>query len=224
MDREEIVIMSSNPSDAVRSFVLKKAGELKHLKKIDARMWVLRIIKTWSGPTLWKEVKTNQRKMEIVYKCWTKKFFGYGLHEDPPHEVAIVFRAMVKREVDLMSERAQTARKKYEAKNPNSKVDEFFSDDDGWDYYNQESAKLWNVRTQNKQVAPHKQKHNTPRKPILKRKVITNPYMKKSARKKKTTARRVSYGEDRIKYMTPPEVYSTTQLTDDEDSYYDFSI
>ena len=146
-------ILSDPEYDTVCKFVTKKTVELRPISPKNARKWLIRLLKVWSGPSTWEEIAKNQRKMELVYKCWKNHFFGYGLEIIPKFKVLNDFRTMVRKELLEMNARAQYSRQKHLGKSP---VIDVYSDDDAIDYCSMEAAKLSNMRTCNKNINPQK--------------------------------------------------------------------
>ena len=58
-------------------FLNKKMAEMHPTPAKTARKWILVMMKGWTTPSQWKEMVTNNRKLEVVYKTWKNHFFGY---------------------------------------------------------------------------------------------------------------------------------------------------
>ena len=202
MSRKNIKENPSSPDySAVRLFIEKKVTEMHPTPKEIAGKWILKILHKWAGKKLWEEIMSNQRKMELMYKCWKCHFFGYSLETNPSAAITVHFRRIVHEKLQEMNAKSAESRQKYKKKSEQG-MPEVFSDDDAVDYYNLQSAKLWNSRTSKKNIAPQK----------TEKRQIRNPY-KKVQKKQKTNSpavRRVSHDGGAAAYhpsFTPSFVY-----------------
>jgi len=175
--------LSKPNNETVHSFILKKCQELHPTPPEIVSRWMMTILVTWAGKSIWGEISTNKRKMTMVYNYWVKHFFGFGLENSPNTKILKQFRTMIRKELKQMKSNAQKARDKYEQKDKPIK-----ENPDVVDYFSQEFAKLANSRTVNKIIAPHRMvkvpqltvKHPPP-KPL--RKPVKNPYATKKTGK-----------------------------------------
>lgn len=75
---EEINKILSAPENSVMAiFVNKKAAEVDASSRANARIWFVQFFYYWCGKDILNQVRKNQRKMDTVYKYWSKNFFEY---------------------------------------------------------------------------------------------------------------------------------------------------
>ena len=146
-------ILANPANDTVKVFVERKALELSALTKCLAEQWLLTIIRTWAGPKIWEHTYNNQKKLDVVYKCWKTSFYGFGLEENADPDVLRAFRKTVRKELDELNDRMNESRRRYLIMT-GKLVPEQYSDGKQKDYCNQEAAKLFNERTSKKNIVP----------------------------------------------------------------------
>lgn len=156
-------ILSDDSLTAVHSFVQKKVKELHPVPVQTAEKWVLTVVAAWTTPGMWGDISVNQRKMEVIFKLWKDRFFGFGLEQIPEKPILLLFRQLAKKEIDKFNTKAAASRQKHK-----EKVEEAYSDDDRVDYFCSHMAKFYNIRTVKKNVAPpmksqEKKKRTPPR-------------------------------------------------------------
>lgn len=164
------LILSDPDNYQVKTYCEKKCEEFTFLNAKTAKLWVLVVLRTWSGLSIWKEIKTNQRKMEVVYKYWKQHFFGFGVYVAPDKTVVNCkhFRKGAKDALEAFNNKASVSREKYTSTQP--KVEsptEKSSKSPVETYFNVEVAKLSNERTKKRRPVynPYLKKKNPPNKP-----------------------------------------------------------
>ena len=179
--------------EAARVFVNKKSCEITPMNSLDAKEWLVRLLRGWCGPKFWNEISTNNRKMEMVFKVWKTDYYGYGLEKMPGKPVLQEFRGRIGVELHKMNLAAQAARQKHLT---NKKLELPESGEDAYvDYFVQERAKLANPRTIRKTVVRRKPPPTAPTAPLrqrqnvnvapppkAKRGRVSNPYQKPARR------------------------------------------
>ena len=139
-------------------FLNKKIAEMYPTPAKTARKWILVMMRGWTTPSQWKEMVTNNRKLEVVYRTWKNHFFGYSLETVPKEEELEKFREMVSHELRVMNKKAKDSRKKYDDVHRKKKKavcdGRDFDDSNTPDAFSMENAKLLNARTARRNVVP----------------------------------------------------------------------
>lgn len=110
------------------------------------KLWLYRLLRMWCGDEMWHDIRTNQRKMEAIFKLWKTQFFGFGLQKLPGRKIMDHFRVQARAVIAEQTARANEARRKSV---------ERMEGEEPADYYNMESAKLWNIHTTRKTLLPY---------------------------------------------------------------------
>ena len=145
-------ILSAPENNVMALYINKKVAETSPSFQLYAKVWMIWFFHKWCGQDILDQVSKNQRKMDTLYKYWSKNYFGYGLENKPPKAVANAFRKNAIRELLAYDQKAKKSREAYNKKQE-VKV---YSDDDAVDYFSSERIELLNARTTKKNVAPHK--------------------------------------------------------------------
>ena len=191
---EQVQKLLSAPENSVMAmFVNKKVAEMGLSHQSNAKVWLVRFLYNWCGKDILSQVSKNQRKMDMLYKYWSKNYFGYGLDNKPSKVLSNAFRKNAAKELLVYDQKVKKSRDIY---NKKQEV-EVYSDDDAVDYCSSERIKLLNARTAKKNVAPDKSYG-------FYGKRIQNPYV--------TTNKRVRFNSQnprRVSDIHPPmsEVY-----------------
>ena len=164
----------------------EKSRKLKAVGKKTAFRFYARLFTTYLPKWMWEEVRSNKKKMELVWKVWKDDLHFFGMGPDLPEKVIEKFVNMAHEALVTFNEKSDASRKKHrDSKTPI--IVDLLSDDEGAEEYSRGrvlDAKLANVRTARKSVVPARNKRPA--------QMTNNPY-----KKKKTTnsadVRRVSY-------------------------------
>lgn len=142
-------VMTDPEYKTLKAFIVKKATEMYPTDEKLARNWVAAVLKGWAGNRTFEKIRTNERKMEVAFRIWKSRFFGYGLY-GPEKENVEEYRAQLKEELKMFDHKASKARKKHEKKKRESV--QGIKDSTNEDSWTVEAAKLANDRTVNKNV------------------------------------------------------------------------
>ena len=179
-------LMKQSGSERVLSFVRKTAEKMGPTPPKVAKGWVATVLVAWCGQTIFEEIKTSGRKIELVWRVYHTRFFGYGVipREDQEDDIVADFRDQIREELRVYNHKTSSSRKKHEIKKKGGqlvKEEVTPADADTKDPWSLEGAKLWNEKTARKNVD-----------------VKRLPTVKREAKKENHAPRRVSNIHDII--------------------------
>ena len=162
-------ILEEPEHSTAKLFIGTKVLELGPFQSLDGRQWLFRLLRGWTGTKIWKEIKTNRRKMEVVYKLYKAEYYGYGLEQLPDKTVRQEFRGKLRVEMAKFNKSADQSRKKFLAHKgvmaQRTRVQYEESENEG--YFNQNRAKLSNKRTAQRKIAQKKRRRDDKPLPYL---------------------------------------------------------
>ena len=204
-------ILNAPENSVMALYINKKVAETGSSNQLSAKVWMIRFFHKWCGQDILDQVIKNQRKMDTLYKYWSKHYFGYGLENKPSKFIANDFRKNASRELLAYDQKAKKSRDAY---NKKQEV-EVYSDDDAVDYYSSERIKLLNARTAKKNVAPDKSFG-------FYGKRICNPYVTSNKRVKfnSQTPRRVSDIHPPMSEVCPTDTNAGQYYLSPSEFYY----
>ena len=162
-----------------------------HIRAEVARRWAFRIIRSWAGPKIFDEVATNQRKLDLVHRVWAMNYYGFGVEGKADEQVLKHFRSSVRVALRQYNQKVVEARQKER----DAKKYASYPDGDQEDYYNLESAKIFNTKTVNKNICPVK---SGARRVSVERPHVSNGRMQGYDPATTIRHRRVDFGKNQV--------------------------
>lgn len=147
---ESVQEQLSHPEfSTVRAFIAKKAAEMWPTPDFLARKWLLRLIMGWSGPKLWSQIRSNQRKLEVALRIYKTHFMGCSLDHKAPSCTLKFYRNMLTDALRGLDARAGEARRRH---NDRKNGPPALQTPQQTDYFDPAHIKLVNDRTARKNI------------------------------------------------------------------------